>query len=306
LEKKAWQTISMLLLFKIQDYMERASRGEVSIPPEAVLDFADSCRDSVTTQLNKERQYKIRMSGLGRPLCQQLLEKKGIEQEVQYNMLFRFLFGDIVEAIAVLVLEQAGVDIVDKQKAVSLNIDGTNVSGTLDLIIRDEFGQDKVWDIKSASEWAYKFKYTGYGGYEKIKEDDPFGYIMQGHLYGEATGLPFGGWIVINKSSGEVTVVEAPDWQANDRKEYMADAKERIKVLTDESLEFKVPFKDIFEVYKQDGQEVRTGNKLLPRPCNMCGYKAHCWKDAVSHDKITSKAKQPPQVWYSRLKRKSL
>ena len=286
--------------------MERASRGEVSIPPEAVLDFADSCRDSVTTQLNKQRQYKIRMSGLGRPLCQQLLEKKGVEQEVQYNMLFRFLFGDLVEAIAVLVLEQAGVDIIEKQKAVNLNIGGTNVSGTLDLIIRDEFGQDKVWDVKSASEWAYKFKYTGYGGYEKIKEDDPFGYIMQGHLYGEATGLPFGGWIVINKSSGEVTVVEAPDWQADDRKEYMADAKERIKVLTDESLEFKVPFKDIFEVYKQDGQEVRTGNKLLPRPCNMCGYKAHCWKDAVVHDKITSKAKQPPQVWYSRLKRKSL
>ena len=95
--------------------MERASRGEVSIPPEAVLDFANSCRDSVTTQLNKERQYKIRMSGLGRPVCQQLLEKKGIQQEIQYNMLFRFLFGDIVEAIAVLVLEQVGVDIVDKQ-----------------------------------------------------------------------------------------------------------------------------------------------------------------------------------------------
>jgi len=86
----------------------------------------------------------------------------------------------------------------------------------------------------------------------------------------------------------------------------MADAKERIKVLTDESLEFKVPFKDVFEVYKQDGQEVKTGNKLLPKPCTMCGYKAHCWKDAVVHDKITSKAKQPPQVWYSRLKRKSL
>ena len=286
--------------------MERASRGEVDLPPEAVLDFAKSCEEAVSRQLNKERHFKIRMSGLGRPVCQQLLEKKGIHQEIQYNMLFRFLFGDIVEAIAVLVLEQAGIDIIDKQKAVSLNIDGTDVSGTLDLIIRDEFGQDKVWDIKSASEWAYKFKYTGYGGYEKIKEDDPFGYIMQGHLYGEATGLPFGGWIVINKSSGEVTVVEAPDWQANDRKEYLADAKERIKVLTDESLEFKVPFKDIFEVYKQDGQEVRTGNKLLPRPCNMCGYKAHCWKDAVVHDKITSKAKQPPQVWYSRLKRKSL
>jgi len=296
----------MLLLFKIQDYMERASRGEVSIPPEAVMDFANSCRDSVINQLNKQREYKIRMSGLGRPVCQQLLEKRGIEQEIQYNMLFRFLFGDLVESIAVLVLEQAGIDIVEKQKQVSVKIGDTEVTGTLDLIIRDELGQEKVWDVKSASEWAFKFKYTGFGGYDKIKEDDPFGYIMQGHLYGEATGLPFGGWIVVNKSSGEVAIVEAPDWQNDDRKEYLADAEKRIKLLTDDSSEFKVPFKDIFETYKQDGQEVRTGNKLLPKPCTMCGFKAHCWKDAVLHDRVTSKAKQPPQAWYSRLKKKAL
>ena len=63
--------------------MERASRGEVDLPPEAVLDFAKSCEEAVSRQLNKERQYKIRMSGLGRPVCQQLLEKKGIQQEIQ-------------------------------------------------------------------------------------------------------------------------------------------------------------------------------------------------------------------------------
>ena len=92
----------------------------------------------------------------------------------------------------------------------------------------------------------------------------------------------------------------------SDRKEYLEDAERRVKILTDDSFEFKVPFKDIFETYKQDGQEVRTGNKLLPKPCTMCGFKAHCWKDAVLHDRITSKAKQPPQAWYSRLKKKAL
>ena len=88
--------------------------------------------------------------------------------------------------------------------------------------------------------------------------------------------------------------------------EYLADAKKRIKILTDESLEFKVPFKDVFETYKEDGQEIRTGNKLLPKPCTMCSFKSNCWKDAVLHERITSKAKQPPQVWYSRLKKKAL
>ena len=286
--------------------MERASRGEVSIPPEATRDFADSCTESVLTQLNKLKEYKIRMSGLGRPICQQLLERQGLKQETEYNLLFRFLFGDLVESVAVLILEQAGVDIVAKQKAVKLNIDGVEITGTLDLIIRDELGQEKVWDIKSASDWAFKYKYTGYGGYDKIKEDDPFGYVMQGHLYGEATGLPFGGWIVVNKSRGEIVMVEAPDWQDEDRREYMKDAERRVKRLLDPDPNFVKPFKSEFETYKVKGEVIRTGNKTLPKICSMCGYRSHCWANSQLHDKVTSKAKATPRVWYDVLKKKSL
>jgi hypothetical protein len=165
-----------------------------------------------------------------------LLDRQGIKEEMDYNALFRFMFGDLVESVVVLIMEQADVEIIDKQKSVELEIAGKKITGTLDLIIRDESGTDKVWDVKSASEWAYKFKYTGYGGYDKIKEEDPFGYVMQGHLYGEATGLPFGGWIVVNKSSGEIAMVEAPEWQEEDRKEYMKDAEVRVKRLLDPSL----------------------------------------------------------------------
>jgi hypothetical protein len=296
----------MLNLLKIQDYMQRATRGEVTISPSATQDFADECKKSVDTQLNRKREYRIRMSGLGRPLCQQLLDRSGLVEEMDYNALFRFLFGDLVESVAVLIMEQAGVEIVEKQKAVSLNIAGQTINGTLDLILRDEMGVEKVWDVKSASEWAFKFKYTGYGGYDKIKEDDPFGYIMQGHLYGEATGLPFGGWIVINKSSGEVAMVEAPDWQDEDRKIYMADAEQRVKRLIDPDPDFVKPFKSEFETYKVKSEVIRTGNKTLPKICSMCGYRSHCWSKSQLFDKITSKAKNPPQVWYDVLKKKAL
>jgi len=187
------------------------------------------------------------------------------------------------------------------KKKLHTNLIDNTIEGRQDVEI-----DNKVWDIKSASPYSFDKKFGEAGGFNEVVKDDSFGYASQGFLYGEATGLPFGGWIVINKSSGEVAVVEAPEWQADDRKEYLADAKKRIKVLTDESLEFKVPFKDVFETYKEDGQEVRTGNKVLPKPCTMCSFKAHCWKDAVLHDKITSKAKQPPQVWYSKLKKKAL
>ena len=286
--------------------MQRATRGEVTISPSATQDFADECKELVDIQLNRKREYRIRMSGLGRPLCQQLLDRSGLVEEMDYNALFRFLFGDLVESVAVLIMEQAGVEIVEKQKAVSLNIAGQTINGTLDLILRDEMGVEKVWDVKSASEWAFKFKYTGYGGYDKIKEDDPFGYIMQGHLYGEATGLPFGGWIVINKSSGEVAMVEAPDWQDEDRKIYMADAEQRVKRLIDPDPDFVKPFKSEFETYKVKSEVIRTGNKTLPKICSMCGYRSHCWSKSQLFDKITSKAKNPPQVWYDVLKKKAL
>ena len=32
--------------------MERASRGEVKVPPDAIVEFVDSCKDAVTKQLN--------------------------------------------------------------------------------------------------------------------------------------------------------------------------------------------------------------------------------------------------------------
>lgn len=286
--------------------MQKATRGEVTISPSAIIDFANECRDAVDKQLNSRRQFKIRMSGLGRPICQQILEREKHIEDMDYNALFRFLFGDIVESVLVLIMEQADVDIVEKQKAVKLTIAGHEVNGTLDLIMRDELGVEKVWDVKSASEWAFKFKYTGYGGYDKIKEDDPFGYIMQGHLYAEATGLPFGGWVVVNKSSGEVAMVEAPDWQDEDRRLYMADAEKRVKRLLDPDPNFVKPFKSEFETYKVKGEVIRTGNKTLPKICGMCGHRAHCWSKAQLHGKITSKAKSQPKVWYDVLKKKAL
>ena len=129
---------------------------------------------------------------------------------------------------------------------------------------------------------------------------------MQGFLYAEATGLPFGGWIVVNKSSGEIAIVEVPDWSQDDKADYLKDAERRVKILTDPARKPTVDFKDEFETFRKDGEDVRTGNKILAKQCGMCGYKHHCWPKAVYHDKVTSRAKNKPKVWYSRLKKKEL
>tara|TARA_X000001388_G_scaffold77388_1_gene77985 strand:- start:819 stop:1715 length:897 start_codon:yes stop_codon:yes gene_type:complete len=298
----------MLTLLKIQDHMINALRGETTVSPQAVKDFTNECTEAAERQLVHQRgEFRIRMSGLGRPLCQQVLEKKGIKEDMEYNTLFRFMFGDLTESILMLIMKEAGVDIVDYQRAVELQVGDTLVNGTLDVIIRDELGVEKVWDVKSASDWAFNYKFTGInGGYDKLKEDDPFGYVMQGFLYSEATGLPFGGWIVVNKSSGMVAIVEVPDWAQDDKEAYLKDAEKRVKFLTDPDVKEFVPFKSEPETYRRDGEVIRTGNKVLPRICSMCGYRQHCWPNAILHGKVTSRAKNPPLVWYDNLKKKEM
>jgi hypothetical protein len=298
----------MLTLLKIQDYMSKALRGEVSVSPETIETFKKDCSDSIIKQLSPDSRggYRVRMSGLGRPLCQQVLDKQGIKEDMEYNTLFRFMFGDLTESILMAIMQEAGVEIVDYQKQVELEIAGKKIKGTLDVILRDETGQDKVWDIKSASDWAFNYKFTGMGGYDKLKEDDPFGYLMQGFLYSEAVGLPFGGWIVVNKSSGMVAVVDVPDWSQEDKADYLKDAAERIKFLDNPDVKPFKPYSPIPETYKNKGELVSTGNKLLPRECNLCGYRHHCWPKAILHSRVTSRAKSPPQVWYSTLKKKEL
>lgn len=294
----------MLTLLNIQDFLYRASRGDVDVSPASLDEFMQDCRSSAAKQLKREkRDWYIRMSGLGRPMCQQMLDRDGVEEQMEYNAVFRFLFGDLTEAALMLVLKEAGVDVTGAQEACRLEIGGYTVKGTLDLIIRGSDGVERVWDIKSASDWAFKNKYKG--GYDKLLEEDPFGYIMQGYLYSESMGMPFGGWLVVNKSSGEILEVAAPDWQDSDRKKYLKDAEQRIKVLLDPEAPL-VKFEPEDETYRRKGEVIKTGNKVLPRNCGFCGYRSHCWPDAILHDKVTSQAKNPPRVWYTKLKKKEI
>ena len=297
----------MLTLLNIQDFMSRALRGDTDVPPSVLEELSEDCKAATASQLTRERrEWRPRMSGLGRPICQQILDRDGVEESMAYNTLFRFLFGDITESIIMLIMKEAGVEVVDYQREVELDLSGVRVSGTLDVILRDETGQEKVWDIKSASDYAFKQKFTGFEGYEGIKNDDPFGYVMQGFLYSEACGLPFGGWIVVNKSSGEVAVVEVPDWSQSDKEEYLKEANRRVKMLTDPAVKPMKPYPDTFETYKRQGEVIRTGNKVLAKECNLCGYRHHCWPNAQLYPKVTSAAKNPPKVWYTRLKKKEL
>ncbi len=292
----------MLHLLEVQDFLQKAGRGEIdsSRLDDLIEAFGEDCKTAIRKQFNRNSEYRIRMSGLGRPLCQQQLEKQGLKQDVAYNDIIRFLIGDLVEATAILVMKAAGVNVQQEQGQCSLELDGHTVNGTLDVII-----DDKVWDIKSTSPWSFENKFSGRGGYDAIKEDDPFGYIMQGFLYSESQGLPFGGWVAINKSSGEWDFVEAPDNQDEDRETYLKEAAQRVRDIVNDA-KFKIPFTSLPETYTYKGVKYETGNRLMPKTCTFCSFKEHCWKSAEYHPKITSKAKNPPMTWYTKLVKRGL
>ena len=215
--------------------------------------------------------------------------------EVQ-NFLQRAGRGEIDSSRLETLIEQFGEDC--KELA------GQTVNGTLDVIL-DVDGEEEVWDIKTASPWSFENKFSGRGGYDVIKEDDPFGYVMQGHLYGESEKKRFGGWIVINKSTGEWDFVEAPEEQSEDRKAYLEDANKRVKAIVEDA-PFKVPFQSEPEYVTIDRQKVETGNRLMPKTCSFCSFKEKCWKNAVYAPKATSKAKFKPHVWYTKLVKKDV
>jgi hypothetical protein len=292
----------MLHLLEVQDFLQKAGRGEIdsSRLDDLIEAFGEDCKTAIRKQFSRNSDYRIRMSGIGRPLCQQQLEKQGLKQDVAYNDLVRFLIGDLVEAAAVLIMKGAGIKVEQEQSQCSLELDGQTINGTLDVII-----DEKVWDIKSTSPWSFENKFSGRGGYDAIKEDDPFGYIMQGFLYSESKGLPFGGWIAINKSSGEWDFVEAPYDQEEDRKTYLEEAAKRVHAIVTDA-KFRVPFTSVPEVYTVKGEKIETGNRLMPKTCTFCSFKEHCWKSAEYHPKITSKAKNPPMTWYTKLVKKEL
>ena len=88
--------------------------------------------------------------------------------------------------------------------------------------------------------------------------------------------MPFGGWIVINKSSGEWAVVESPEDFGEERKRVLQQAENIVKTVKKADFK-KAKFKDDWETYRQDGEVLRTKNRMMPKLCTFCEYKKYCW-----------------------------
>ena len=231
------------------------------------------------------------MSNIGRPLCQLQMEAQNIKGEGQpYNVKMRNTFGDLIEALSIFVLKSAGVKIEDEQKNVKYKFNGSTIEGRYDVKINK-----KIWDIKSASPYSFKNKFGEAGGFEAVVKDDAFGYVSQGYLYSESEKLPFGGWIVVNKSTGEWVVCETPLVDEEYKVNAIQTAKNNVH-----SLKNKEPFKRCYDEIEETFRTKKTGNKVLGMACSFCPYKLPCWGSNLQLlPQQQSQGKNPKWVWYT-------
>jgi hypothetical protein len=281
------------ILLKVQQYLDSVSKKPVKLDKQLVQEFGEACKNALLKQFEDERstKFELRMSNVGRPLCQLQMEAKGIKGEGQpYNVRMRNTFGDLIEALATFVMKSAGVNIKNEQKKVTYKFENESIEGRQDVEI-----DDKIWDIKSASPYSFDKKFGEAGGFTEVVRDDSFGYASQGFLYGESQNKKFGGWIAINKSTGEWTVCETPSSVEEHKKKAIDTAKENIKAIKS-SKPFKRCYDDVAETFRSKP----TGNRVLGFVCSYCPYKLPCWGSGLKLlPQQQSKGKNPKWVWYT-------
>lgn len=231
------------------------------------LPLTDKDLDDVTVKIRealeawarpakRDSNFTVRMSNIGKPSRQLWFESKdeNIRNDIDAPTQIKFLYGHLLEEIVLMLVEMAGHKVTDQQKEVKVE----GVVGHMDCKINGE-----VVDVKTASKFAFnKFKNN------RLAQDDPFGYLGQLSGYETAEGTDNGGFLVLNKESGELCM-HIPDLEDK------INVKEKISGLIP-ALSLDTPPERCYDPIP-DGKK---GNKKLPKPCSWCKYKYSCHQDA--------------------------
>ena len=272
--------------------MDKLSNYEdISVPEleQYIEEAGEQLKAALRKQTTRESEdFRLRCSNVGRPECQLISEKEGKPREkMPYNHIFRMMYGDCTEILVEFLAKVAGINITGGKSEAHLDIGNVEIKGEDDIEI-----DGKVFDTKSSSPWAYENKWTG--GWDDLSKDDAFGYTAQLLAYSKGTGKPMGGWIVVNKSTGELKVVEANPTPAQIKKLDQQITTTVTNVSADNAKLVKG-----FEPSTEYFRRVPTGSKRLHTTCTFCSYKMQCWPNAVYKPQTGSKAQNPRYYWYS-------
>lgn len=239
-------------------------KGGHDVSEENLEVFANNVKDVLRKALKEannrvnDKDNTLRMSKLGTPPRKLWYEfntpPEQYKKELAAPTLIKFLYGGLLEELVILFAKEAGHKVDGEQD--ELVIDG--VLGHRDCKI------DGInVDIKSTSKFAFnKFRDA------TLFTDDPFGYVAQISAYVKADGGEKGGFIAINKETGELCLLKVGPVD-------MVDPVAIIKNLKDNVINApEPPTKKCYEPEPHG----KSGNLALNKNCEWCAFKELCWK----------------------------
>ncbi len=271
---------------QLHRFLEQATDGKQVLSDTNIDKICEDIKEALHRQFgsqNSRKEFRLRMSNIGRPTCQLWFEKNKPDEGMPFPSTFvmNMMLGDIVESVFKGLLRQAGVAYEDSKKvSMELTID-SKIEGTYDIVI-----DDAVDDIKSASDWSYRNKFESF---DTLAKEDPFGYVGQLAGYAQALNKRAGGWWVINKANGSFKYVPADGLDLT---------KEIDKLSNNISIVQNNEFERCFEPVEETFRGKPTGNKILGTTCSFCRFKHSCWTDLQELPSIMSQAKEPKIVSY--------
>jgi hypothetical protein len=236
-----------------------------TINEENLESFAGNVKNHLRRALKEagprqgEVSKELRMSKLGTPnrklWFEHNIENTEVDRSLSPATLIKFIYGNFLEELIILLAKEAGHLVEGEQGEVFID----DVKGHRDCIV-----DGITIDIKSASKFSYQKFADG-----SLSKNDPFGYIAQLSSYVKADGGDQGAFLVINKETGELTLLKVGEID-------MIDPVKRIKEVKNVLSKPAPPVEKCYEP-EPDG---KSGNKTLHKNCTFCDFKELCWKDA--------------------------
>ncbi len=241
-----------------EDIAEAFHKG-AEIKEEHLEAFKNTLGSIIVDRLTPkpEEAPKLRMSKIGTPDRKAWYEFNLPIPRSAYrdDKPLKFVFGDIIEALLILMAKVTGHEVTDEQKEVTVN----GVVGHKDFRLNGV-----TVDAKSASPYGFKKFKDG-----SLYQNDSFGYAAQLSGYLDAEGDEEGAFIAVDKSSGEIAILPL---QKIDR----INSSARIDRLREV---IKMPEPPPEKCYPAEPYG-KSGNMTLNANCGFCAYKHRCWADA--------------------------
>ena len=235
-----------------------ADGEHIDLDPKTIDQFGESMKEILYKWSHPEPRgdATLRMSNIGRKSRQLWFDMKseGTPERMPPSLFIKFLYGHLLEEIVIFLIKLSGHTVTDEQKEIKVS----GIKGHMDCVIDGE-----VVDIKTASGFAFKKFKDG-----TLAENDMFGYMAQLAGYEQAQGTDKGGFLALNKESGELALYRPDNFDKPNIKKKITSIKKAVKLATPPELCYSpVP----------DG---KSGNMQLPRECTYCRHKFECHKDS--------------------------